>query len=84
MKFFLFHSVGKNPGLKALTLPPLFPHSRARFWVRFLIPDLDTEYAKALDKGGFAEAEEMLIIEPFLLESICFPKTWQAKKVPVS
>ena len=32
---------------------------------------------KALDKGGPAEADEMLIIDPFLFLSIYSPKTWQ-------
>ena len=43
MKCVMLHSVGKNPGRKALTRTPDGTHSRARFCVRFLIPVLATE-----------------------------------------
>ena len=43
IKFFLFQSVGKNPGLIAFTLTPFVPHSRPKFCVKFLIPALATE-----------------------------------------
>ena len=43
IKFFKFHSVGKNPGLIAFTLTPFVPHSLPKFWVKFFIADLAAE-----------------------------------------
>ena len=67
--------VGKNPGRIAFTRTPSKAHSLAKFWVRFLIPALATEYGKTFDNGGPAEAEDMLIIEPVCFSTIYFPNT---------
>ena len=51
--------------------------------VKFFIPAFATEYGKALESGGPAEADDMLIIEPFLFLIISGAKILQPSMVPV-
>src|SRR5260370_41742580 len=81
---FWFSAVRKTPGAIAFTVTPCELHSTASDFVSAPTAALLAAYAVTSFKLTNVFSEAMLMIRPYPRSSMCLPKIWHARSVPVT